>query len=144
MRRLVEAEHPVLSVARQCGLLGLPRSTWYCEPATESAENLALMRRLDEEHLKAPFYGSRKFAVVLGVNRKRVQRLMRTMGIEAAGPHRKTTRPASGHRIFPYLLRDVAIERPDQVWSTDITYVPVRHGFLYLTAGSADTCRAGG
>lgn len=121
-------------MTRQCGLLGLPRSTRYYEPAAETAENLALMRRLDEAYLRTPFYGSRKFAVLLGVNRKRVQRLMGVLGIEAVGPHRRTTRSAPGHRVFPYLLRDVSIERRDQVWSTDITYIPVRHGFLYLTA----------
>jgi putative transposase len=134
LRCRIEADHPELSVARQCELLGLPRSTRYYVPAAESAENLALLRRLDEEYLRTPFYGSRKFAVLLEVNRKRIQRLMRLQGIAAVGPHRKTTRPASGHRVFPYLLRGVAIERPDQVWSTDITYIPMRHGFLYLTA----------
>jgi len=134
LRCLIDADHPELSVARQCELLGLPRSTCYYVPSAESAENLSLMRRLDEAYIKAPFYGSRKFAVLLGVNRKRVQRLMRVMGIEAVGPHRRTTRPAPGHRVFPYLLRDVSIERVDQVWSTDITYIPLRQGFLYLTA----------
>ena len=121
MRRWIEPDHRDLSVTRQCDLLGLPRSTCYYVPATESAENLALMRRLDEAYLKTPFYGSRKFAVLLKVNRKRVQRLMRLMGIEAVGPHRQTTRPAPGHRVFPYLWRDLAIERPDQVRSPDIT-----------------------
>jgi putative transposase len=92
------------------------------------------MRRIDEEYLKTPFYGSRRLAVELGVNRKRVQRLMRIMGLEAIGPKPRTTRPAAGHKIYPYLLRNLAIVRPDQVWSTDITYVPMRHGFLYLVA----------
>jgi putative transposase len=92
------------------------------------------MRRIDGQFLKTPFYGSRRMAVVLGVNRKRVQRLMRLMGLEAVYPKRCTTRPGVGHKIYPYLLRNVAIERPDQVWSMDITYVPMRHGFLYLTA----------
>ncbi len=92
------------------------------------------MRSIDEQYLRTPFYGSRRIARVLSVNRKRVQRLMRVMGIEAIYPKRRTTRPAVGHKIYPYLLRNVTIERPDQVWSSDITYVPLRHGFLYLAA----------
>ena len=115
-------------------MLGLPRSTWYYQLAGETSENLALMRQIDELYLKCPFYGSRKFAELLGVNRKRVQRLMRTMGIEAIYPKKRTTWPGAGHKIYPYLLRNVAVIRPDQVWSTDITYVPMRHGFLYLAA----------
>jgi putative transposase len=114
--------------------LELARSTWYYRPVGESAENLALMRRLDEQYLRTPFYGSRKLAVVLGANRKRVQRLMRVMGIEAIYPKRRTTWPAAGHKIYPYLLRNVEVTRPDQVWASDITYVPLRHGFLYLVA----------
>jgi len=133
-RRCIEPRHARLSVARQCELLGLPRSSWYYEPAGESAENLALMRRIDEQFLKTPFYGSRKLAWVLGANRKRVQRLMRLMGLEAIYPKPRTTQRAAGHKIYPYLLRNLAIVRPDQVWSTDITYVPMRHGFLYLVA----------
>jgi putative transposase len=123
-----------LSIARQCELAGLPRSSWYYAPVGEKPANLALMRLIDEQYLRTPFYGSRKIAEVLGVNRKRVQRLMRIMGIEAVSPKRRTTRSAAGHKIYPYLLRNVQITRPDQVWSTDITYVPVRHGFLYLVA----------
>jgi putative transposase len=123
-----------LSVARQCELLELPRSTRYYRPLGESAENLALMRRIDAQYLKTPFYGSRKLAWELGANRKRVQRLMRTMGIEAIYPRRRTTWPGAGHKIYPYLLRNVEVLRPDHVWSTDITYVPLRHGFLYLVA----------
>jgi len=114
--------------------LGLPRSTRYYAPAGETTENLALMRSIDELYLKWPFYGSRRMARVLGVNRKRVQRLMRVMGIEAIYPRRHTTWPAAGHEIYPYLLRNVAITRPDQAWSSDITYIPMRHGFLYLVA----------
>ena len=115
-------------------MVGLARSTWHYRPAGESVANLALMRRIDEQYLATPFYGSRKLAAVLGINRKRVQRLMRLMGIEAVGARRRTTRPAAGHKIYPYLLRNLAITRPDQVWSSDITYVPLRHGFLYLVA----------
>jgi putative transposase len=123
-----------LSIVRQCELIGLPRSTWYYEPVGETAENLALMREIDEVYLKWPFYGSRKIAEELGVNRKRVQRLMRRMGLQAIYPKRRTTWPAAGHQIYPYLLRDIEVSRPDQVWATDITYVPMRHGFLYLVA----------
>jgi len=126
--------HPVLSVACQCRLLDLPRSTCYYEPAGESPENLSLMRDIDEQYLKTPFYGSRRMAVVLGVNRKRTQRLMRLMGIEAIYRKPRTTQAASNHKIYPYLLRNTTITRPDQVWSTDITYVPMCHGFLYLVA----------
>jgi putative transposase len=114
--------------------VGLSRSTLYYRPAGESAENLALMRAIDEQYLRTPFYGSRKLSVVLGVNRKRVQRLMRVMGIEAIYAKRRTTWPGAGHKIYPYLLRNVAVTRPNQVWSSDITYVPLRHGFLYLVA----------
>jgi putative transposase len=126
-------------VRRQCELLGLSRSTWHYQPAKESAENLRLMRRIDEEYLRRPFYGSRRMRVWLGkkgekVNRKRLQRLMRLMGIEAIYPRRRTTWRNVQHRVFPYLLRGVEILRPNQVWSTDITYVPMPRGFMYLTA----------
>jgi len=114
--------------------LGLARSTCYYQPADETAQNLALMRSIDEVYLQWPFYGSRKIALELAVNRKRVQRLMRLMGITAIYPRRRTTWPGAGHKIYPYLLRDVRITRPNQVWSSDITYLPLRHGFLYLVA----------
>lgn len=135
----MESEHPELSIVRQCELLGLARSTFYCSPAWESEENLRLMRLLDEQYLRTPFYGSRRMALWLSrqgrpVNRKRVQRLMRVMGIEALYPGRKTTVRGAGHKIYPYLLRDAAITRVDQVWSADITYVPLRQGFMYLVA----------
>ena len=133
-RRLIDESHSELSVSRQCELLGLPRSTWYYEGCGECEVNLELMRRIDALYTQRPFFGSRKMAEVLSVNRKRVQRLMRSMGIEAIYPKRRTTRPGAGHKIYPYLLRGVAITRPDQVWSTDITYIPLRHGFLYLVA----------
>lgn len=119
---------------RQCALLGLARSSCYYQPAGESPENLALMRAIDELYLARPFFGSRRMAEQLGVGRQRVQRLMRLMGITAVYPKRRTTRAAAGHKIYPYLLRNVAIQRPNQVWSTDITYVPMRHGFVYLVA----------
>jgi putative transposase len=138
-RALIDADHESLSIRRQCALLDLPRSTFYYEPATESEENLRLLRMLDEQYLKTPFYGSRKMAIWLGeqgfvINRKRVQRLMRLLGLEGLAPRRSTTKPAPGHRIFPYLLRGIAITHADQVWSTDITYIPMRNGFLYLAA----------
>jgi putative transposase len=119
--------------------LGLARSTVYYEPARESEENLWLMRRIDEQYLRTPFYGSRRMTVWLQstgqrVNRKRVQRLMQVMGIEALYPKRRTTVRGEGHKIYPYLLRDLTITRPDQVWSADITYVPLRRGFMYLVA----------
>jgi putative transposase len=128
-----------LSVRRQCELLGLNRSTWYYEPVPESAANLALMRRIDEVYLQRPYFGSRRLTVWLRkqgqeVNRKRVQRLLRRMGLEAIYPKPRTTQAGAGHTIYPYLLRNVAVARPDQVWSADITYVPLRRGFLYLTA----------
>ena len=134
-RRLwIDPHHSELSVQRQCELLGLPRSTYYYQPRPESAENLRLMRRLDELYLNCPFFGSRRMAVTLGVNRKRMQRLMAILGIEAHYPKPNLSRPAPGHEVYPYLLRGVSIERPNQVWSTDITYIPMRAGFLYLVA----------
>ena len=123
-----------MSITRQCELIGLPRSTWYYELGGETAANLALMRLIDEQYLKTPFYGSRKLAETFDVNRKRIQRLMRLMGIEAIYAKKRTTWPGMGHKIYPYLLRDVAIVRPDQVWSSDITYLPMQQGFLYLVA----------
>lgn len=134
LRSWIDPEHANLSITRQCALLGLPRSTGYYRPRGETPENLLLMRRIDELYTAHPSLGSRKLALELNVNRKRVQRLMRIMGIEGIAPKRRTTRPAAGHRIYPYLLRNLSIERPDQVWATDITYVPTRHGFLYLVA----------
>lgn len=139
LRRLVELDHPQLSVRRQCELLGLNRSSLYYQPATETAENVRLMRLIDAEYTAHPFNGSRKLTRWLvgqgeAVNRKRVQRLMRLMGLEAIYPRPKLSAGGRGHRIYPYLLRNVSIERPDQVWSTDITYVPLASGFLYLAA----------
>lgn len=119
---------------RQCALLGLAHSTRYYQPVGETAENLALMKRIDEQYLQTPFFGSRKLAIELSINRKRAQRLMRLMGLEAIYPQRRTTRPAAGHKIYPYLLRNIAVTRPNQVWASDITYIPLRHGFLYLAA----------
>jgi putative transposase len=112
----------------------LARSSYYHQPQEESAENLRLMRQLDELYLVRPFFGSRKMAVELGVNRKRMQRLMRIMGIEAHYAKPRLSQPAPGHQVFPYLLRDVVVDAPNHVWSTDITYLPMPGGFLYLAA----------
>jgi putative transposase len=119
-------------------LLGLNRASLYYEPATESTENLRLMRKIDEQYLKTPFYGSRRMAVWLvkqgeEVNRKRVRRLMALMGLETIHPGPRTTVRNPDHKVYPYLLRGVAIERRDQVWSSDITYLPMPCGFMYLT-----------
>lgn len=138
-REWIEPKHPELSIRRQCELLELNRSTFYCEPAVESSEDLALMRRIDEQFLRTPFYGSRRMAEVLGtkrrpLNRKRVRRLMRLMGLEAIYPKPRTSERNAEHKIYPYLLRNLAITRPDQVWSCDITYVPMPSGYMYLTA----------
>jgi len=132
-RECIEPDHAGLSVRRQCELLGLNRSSWYYEARGESAENLALMRRIDEQYLATPFYGSRKMANLLGIGRERARRLMRLMGLEAIYPKPRLSRGAPGHRIYPYLLRNVAIVRPDQVWSSDITFVPMPQGWMYLT-----------
>jgi putative transposase len=127
-------------VARQCALLGLPRSTYYYHPATESPENLGIMRRIDEEHTDHPFLGVRSMTLFLnrtysGIwNVKRVRRLMRLMGLEAIYPKPHLSRPDIGHTIHPYLLRDVEVIRPNQVWCSDITYIPMQTGFMYLTA----------
>jgi putative transposase len=138
-RSLLDPDHESISVRRQCELLGLPRSTAYYAPIPESVENLELMKVIDAIYLDNPSYGSRSLTAVLvnegwEVNRKRVQRLMRLMAIAGVVPKRNLSKPSPGHRVFPYLLRNVAISRPDQVWSTDITYVPLRGGFVYLTA----------
>ena len=132
-------DHPELSIRRQSALLGLPRSTLYYELAEASPEDLILMRLLDEQYLETPFFGTRRMCQHLRsmgypVNRKRVQRLMRRMGIQAIYPKPKTSLSAPEHKIFPYLLRDFAVVRPNQVWSSDITYVPMARGFLYLVA----------
>lgn len=135
----IDRGHEFLSVRRQCALLGIHRSRLYYEAVPESAENLELMRQIDGQYLKTPFWGSRNMTDFLErrgyrVNRKRTQRLMRKMGLEGLSPGPSTSRKAPGHKIYPYLLREVVIERPNQVWSSDITYVPLRSGFLYLVA----------
>ncbi len=123
-----------IPVSRQCELLGLPRSTFYYQANPESPENLRLMRAIDQEYLQHPFYGSRRMAAVLGINRKRAGRLMRIMGLEAIYPKPSLSQPGRPSERFPYLLKGLAITRPNQVWGTDITYIPIRGGFLYLVA----------
>jgi len=136
---MIELNHPNLSVRRQCELLELNRSTYYYTPAGESEYNLHLMRLLDEQYLKTPFYGWPRMTAYLqregyAVNHKRVRRLMQIMGLQAIYPKRKTSVPGKEHRIYPYLLRGLEIKRPGQVWSADITYVPMQRGFMYLVA----------
>ncbi len=128
-----------LSIARQCELLSLSRSGYYYHPVGESEDNLKLMRLMDEQYLITPFYGYRRMWAHLQqkgneVNLKRVHRLYRLMGIEAIYCKPNLSKPCVGHKIYPYLLRNVPIERPDHVWSTDITYIPMKKGFLYLVA----------
>ena len=137
---MIDISHPQLSIRRQCELLGLNRSTFYYQPAGESAENLALMRLIDQEYTRRPFYGYRKITVRLSalvgypVNHKRVARLMRLMGLAAVVPRPGTSKPAPGHKLYPYLLKGLAIVHSNQVWSADITYIPITGGFMYLVA----------
>ena len=140
-RGAVEPGHPQLSIARQCALLGLSRASYYRgEPLVQDpADTRRLMRLIDEEYTRHPFYGSRKMTSWLrrqgyAVNRKRVRRLMRRMGLQSVAPKPGTSRPAPAHPVYPYLLRGLAIVRPNQVWCTDITYIRLAHGFVYLTA----------
>src|ERR1700737_2561753 len=138
-RAMVERPGGNLSVRRQCALLNLARSGVYRPRPAPGADDLALVRRIDELHLKRPFYGSRRMVFELnqaghGINRKRVQRLMRVMGIEALVPRPGTSKAAPGHKIYPYLLRGVSITEPNHVWASDITYIPMALGFLYLVA----------
>jgi len=138
-RLMIDPAHAQISIRRQCELIGLNRSTYYLEPASETPFNLMLMRLIDEQYMRTPFYGYPKMTVCLRrqkhlVNKKRVARLLRLMGLKAVFPGRRTTTPTPGHKIYPYLLRGLAITRPNQVWSTDITYIPMVKGFMYLTA----------
>jgi putative transposase len=135
----VDRDQAEFSVRRQCELLGVNRSGLYYQPVGESAENLRLMRLLDEQYTRVPFYGSRRMTEWLAtqgyeVNRKRVTRLMQLMGIEAVYPKPRLSQPGEGHRVYPYLLRGVTVDRLNQVWSTDITYIRMAQGFVYLVA----------
>ena len=136
-RDMIDRGHCELSVVRQCELLDISRSSVYYSPVQASEYELELMGLIDKQYLRTPFYGSRKMAAWLRgqghqVNRKRVQRLMRRMGIEAIYRRPKTSRPTSGHKVYPYLLRGLQIDRVNQVWATDITYIPMSRGFMYL------------
>ena len=138
-KAMIARDRPGLSLSRQCRLLTIGRSSFYYAPKGESPVNLALMRRIDELFLKYPFYGSRQMVRQLrrdGVRagRHRVRRLMRLMGLQAIYQAPRTSDPHPSHRVYPYLLKGMAIERPNQVWCADITYIPVRRGFLYLVA----------
>lgn len=140
LRPLVDREHKAISVRRQCELLGLNRSNVYYQPVGESEENLRLMRWIDEQYTVAPFFGSRRMAAWLrdhrkvDVNRKRVARLMQVMGLEAVHPKPKLSQLGEGHKIYPYLLKGLQIERANQVWSADITYIRLAQGFCNLVA----------
>ncbi|MGH8415459.1 MAG: IS3 family transposase [Gammaproteobacteria bacterium] len=138
-RGWVERDHPALSLRRQCELLGISRAGLYYRPRGASEENLRLMRRIDRQYTRTPFYGSRRMTAWLrrqgeAVNRKRVGRLMREMEIEAVYPKPNLSRRGEGHNIYPYLLRGLEVERADQVWCADITYIPMGRGFVYLAA----------
>jgi putative transposase len=136
---LIEHNHPTLSLRRQCALLGLNRATLYYTPAPESTFNLQLMRLIDEQYTKTPFYGWPRMTAHLRrlgyqVNPKRIRRLMQKMGVQAIYPKVKTTVAAKDHTVYPYLLRELDITQPNQVWCADITYLPMRAGFMYLVA----------
>lgn len=138
-RSAIDREHESLSIARQCELLGLSRSTMYYEPREVPKEQIDLMNRIDRIHTEFPFYGVMKVTAQLRregriINEKRVRRLMRLMGLEAIYQRPRLSRPGAGHRVYPYLLRGLTVDRPDQVWATDITYIPMPQGWMYLVA----------
>jgi len=136
---MIDPNHPRLSIVRQCALMSISRSTYYYTGKGESEKNLSLMREIDEQYLKTPWYGSRQMARHFRrqgyeIGRKRVRRLMRKMGLTAVYQKPRTSKPHPEHRIYPYLLRDLSITQPNHVWCSDITYIPMRRGFLYLVA----------
>jgi len=138
-RAKLDRAHAELSIRRQCAMLGLARSGVYRKPRLANDNDLEAMRRIDALYTERPFFGARRIAKTLTeegfpIDRKRARRLMRRMGIEALGPKPRTSKPAPGHKIYPYLLRGLPIERPNQVWAADITYIPMARGFLYLVA----------
>ena len=138
-KAMIQRDHADLSLSQQCQVLAISRSSFYYTPKGESAENLSLMRRIDELFLKYPFYGSRQMVRQLRregvcVGRHRVRRLMRLMGLEAIYQAPRTSDPHPEHRVYPYLLRNLEVNRPNHVWCADITYIPVQRGFLYLVA----------
>ena len=134
---MIEANHPRLSIVRQCQLVSIARSSHYYVGQGESSQNLALMRLIDAQYLRTPWYGSRQLARHLrrqgyGVGRKRIRRLMRQMGLTAIYRKPRTSMPNPAHKIYPYLLRDLRIDQPNHVWCADITYIPMHRGFQYL------------
>ena len=136
---MLDKEHPGLSLKRQCKMLGINRSSVYYKPKPMRTEDLELMKFIDDQYMRTPVYGSRSMLDSLNnkgypVGRKRVRRLMRLMGIEAIYPKPRTSKPHPGHRIYPYLLKGLDINRPNMVWAADITYIPLRRGFMYLVA----------
>jgi putative transposase len=131
---MVDRRHPSLSVVRQCRLLDINRSGLYYQPIGIPQGDLVIMKLIDRLHLTTPIYGARKIAVLLNISRKRARRLMQIMGLKAIYRRPWTSQPAPGHHIYPYLLRNLAITRPNQVWAADITYIPMARGFLYLVA----------
>ena len=138
-RAKLDRDHGELSIRRQCEMLGVARSGVYRKPRPVNDNDLEAMRRIDALFTARPFFGARRIARTLSeegfpIDRKRARRLMRLMGVEALGPKPRTTKPAPGHKIYPYLLRDLTIDRPNQVWAADITYIPFGRGFLYLVA----------
>ena len=138
-RKWIDWQHPELSVREQCRLLGLNRSNLYYEPVPETQENLQIMRMIDQEYMRHPCKGQRQMVSYLErqgvhVNRKRIQRLMKNMGLEGLAPKPRTTIPSKENRVYPYLLRGLDIAKPDHVWCSDITYIPMRQGYLYLCA----------
>jgi len=138
-REMVDRQHPALSTVRQCALMGISRSSVYYRPRAPSQKELALMKQIDQQYLATPFYGSRRMKVWLHrqghpVNRKRVRRLMRAMGLQAIYRRPRTSQPGLGHKVYPYLLGGMDITKPSQVWAADITYIPMSRGFLYLVA----------
>ena len=138
-RAKLDRDHAELSIRRQCEMLGVARSGVYRKPRPVNDNDLEAMRRIDALFTARPFFGARRIARTLSeegfpIDRKRARRLMRLMGVEALGPKPRTTKPAPGHKIYPYLLRDLTIDRPNQVWAADMTYIPLPRGFLYLVA----------
>jgi len=136
---MIDSDHPSLSIARQCQLVSISRSGFYYQPSGESELNLTLMRLIDEQHMRTPYYGARQMARHLRregyvVGRKRIRRLMQKMGLCVVYQRPRTTVPALDHEVYPYLLRDLVIDRPNQVWCTDITFISMQRGYLYLVA----------
>ena len=136
---MIEPDHPELSIGRQCRLLSISRSSFYYSPLGETDTNLSLMLKIDKQFLDTPFYGVRQMTWHLRneghpVNEKRIRRLMRLMGLKPIYQAPNTSTPAKGHKTYPYLLRGLRVDRPNQIWCADITYIPMRRGFLYLVA----------